>query len=167
MSILNFIACSKLEAMSIYLVKQGCGNDILASVYIATSSPPKRKKRRGWVKNLYIKGLLLSILCLRKFFDIQRFPSFFTVTRTEFLAWLILGMEYYLHKWFLHTTGLLRYHGPQKSQDNFQRPQIHFFRNLLFFCLIWTVLTWEVSLSKPFDPQGHKGKNYCFKAKSF
>ena len=29
-----FMACSKLEAMAIYLVKQACGNDILASVYI-------------------------------------------------------------------------------------------------------------------------------------
>ena len=28
------MACSKLEAMAIYLVKQACGNDILASVYI-------------------------------------------------------------------------------------------------------------------------------------
>ena len=28
-----FMACSKLEAMTIYLVKQACGNDILASVY--------------------------------------------------------------------------------------------------------------------------------------
>ena len=27
-----FMACSKLEAMAIYLVKQACGNDILASV---------------------------------------------------------------------------------------------------------------------------------------
>ena len=26
-----FIACSKLEAVAIYLVKQACGNDILAS----------------------------------------------------------------------------------------------------------------------------------------
>ena len=25
-----FIACSKLEAMAIYLVKQACGNDIIA-----------------------------------------------------------------------------------------------------------------------------------------
>ena len=29
-----FMACSKLEAVAIYLVKQACGNDILASVYI-------------------------------------------------------------------------------------------------------------------------------------
>ena len=29
-------------------------------------------------------------------------------------------MKYYSHKWFLHTTGFLRYHGPQK---NFQRPR--------------------------------------------
>ena len=29
-----FIACSKLEAMAIYLVKQACGNDKLASVYL-------------------------------------------------------------------------------------------------------------------------------------
>ena len=28
-----FMACSKLEAMAIYLVKQAYGNDILASVY--------------------------------------------------------------------------------------------------------------------------------------
>ena len=28
-----FPACSKLEAMAINLVKQACGNDILASVY--------------------------------------------------------------------------------------------------------------------------------------
>ena len=27
------MACSKLEAMAIYLVKQACGNDILESVY--------------------------------------------------------------------------------------------------------------------------------------
>ena len=27
-----FIACSKLEEMAIYLVKQACGNDILALV---------------------------------------------------------------------------------------------------------------------------------------
>ena len=108
---------------------------------------PQKKRRRGWVKNLYIKGLLLSMLCLRKFFDIQRFPSFFTVTRTEFLAWLILGMEYYLHKWFLHTTGLLRYHGPQKKamiifKGHSKDHRSIFFRNLLIFCLIWTVLTW-------------------------
>ena len=30
-----FMACSKLEAMAIYLVKQACGNDKLACVYIA------------------------------------------------------------------------------------------------------------------------------------
>ena len=29
----SFTACTKLEAMAIYLVKQACGNDILASVY--------------------------------------------------------------------------------------------------------------------------------------
>ena len=29
-----FMACSKLEAMVIYVVKQACGNDIMASVYI-------------------------------------------------------------------------------------------------------------------------------------
>ena len=28
-----FMACSKLEAMAIYLVKQACGNDKLACVY--------------------------------------------------------------------------------------------------------------------------------------
>ena len=28
-----FLACSKLEAMAIYLVKQACGNDIWAAVY--------------------------------------------------------------------------------------------------------------------------------------
>ena len=28
-----FMACSKLEAMTIYLVKQACGNDICAAVY--------------------------------------------------------------------------------------------------------------------------------------
>ena len=28
------MACSKLEAMAIYLVKQACGNDKLACVYI-------------------------------------------------------------------------------------------------------------------------------------
>ena len=28
-----FMACSKLEAMAIYLVKQACGNDKQASVY--------------------------------------------------------------------------------------------------------------------------------------
>ena len=28
-----FMACSKLEAMAIYLVKQACGNDKRASVY--------------------------------------------------------------------------------------------------------------------------------------
>jgi hypothetical protein len=31
------MACSKLEAMAIYEVKQACGNDILASVYIKNS----------------------------------------------------------------------------------------------------------------------------------
>ena len=30
-----FMACSKLEAMAIYLVKQACGNDKVASVYAA------------------------------------------------------------------------------------------------------------------------------------
>ena len=29
-----FMASSKLEAMAIYVVKQACGNDILASVYV-------------------------------------------------------------------------------------------------------------------------------------
>ena len=29
-----FMACSKLEAMAIYLGKQACGNDKLASVYV-------------------------------------------------------------------------------------------------------------------------------------
>ena len=29
-----FMACSKLEAMAIYLVKQACGNDKLACVYV-------------------------------------------------------------------------------------------------------------------------------------
>ena len=33
----------------------------------------------------------------------------------DFLAWLIMGVKYYSHIWFLHTTGLLRYQGPQKS----------------------------------------------------
>ena len=28
-----FMACSKLEAMAIYLVNQACGNEVLASVY--------------------------------------------------------------------------------------------------------------------------------------
>ena len=32
-----FMASSKLEAMAIYLVKQACGNDILASVYLGTA----------------------------------------------------------------------------------------------------------------------------------
>jgi hypothetical protein len=27
-----FMACSKLEAMALYVVKQDCGNDIMASV---------------------------------------------------------------------------------------------------------------------------------------
>ena len=31
-----FMACSKLEAMTIYLVKQACGNDKRASVYLPT-----------------------------------------------------------------------------------------------------------------------------------
>ena len=31
----NFsMACSKLEAMAIYVVKQACGNDIMASAYV-------------------------------------------------------------------------------------------------------------------------------------
>jgi hypothetical protein len=29
-----FMACSKLEAMAIYVVKQACGNEIMPSVYI-------------------------------------------------------------------------------------------------------------------------------------
>ena len=29
-----FMACSRLEAMAIYVVKQACGNDIMACVYI-------------------------------------------------------------------------------------------------------------------------------------
>ena len=29
-----FMACSKLEAMAIHVVKQACGNDIMASVYM-------------------------------------------------------------------------------------------------------------------------------------
>ena len=28
-----FMACSKLEAMAIYVVKQACGNEIMPSVY--------------------------------------------------------------------------------------------------------------------------------------
>ena len=30
-----FMACSKLEAMAIYVVKQACGNEIMPSVYMA------------------------------------------------------------------------------------------------------------------------------------
>ena len=29
-----FMACSKLEAMAIYVIDQACGNDIMASVYL-------------------------------------------------------------------------------------------------------------------------------------
>ena len=29
-----FMACSKLEAMAIYVVKQACGNEIMPSVYL-------------------------------------------------------------------------------------------------------------------------------------
>ena len=31
-----FMACIKHEVMAIYVVKQACGNDIMASVYIVT-----------------------------------------------------------------------------------------------------------------------------------
>ena len=31
-----FMACSKLEAMAVYLAKQACGNDILASVHMCS-----------------------------------------------------------------------------------------------------------------------------------
>ena len=34
-----FMACSKLEAMAIYVVKQACGNDIMACVYIDVNLP--------------------------------------------------------------------------------------------------------------------------------
>ena len=46
------MACSKLEAMAIYLVKQTCGNDILASVYTLNTCMPacnKHKKRGKWI----------------------------------------------------------------------------------------------------------------------
>ena len=39
-----FMTCSKLEAMAIYLVKQDCGNDILASVYIYNIKDVKSRK---------------------------------------------------------------------------------------------------------------------------
>ena len=32
-----FMACSKLEAMAIHVVKHGCGNGIMASVYLITT----------------------------------------------------------------------------------------------------------------------------------
>ena len=38
----------------------------------------------------------------------------------EILAWFLLEGKYYSHTWFLHTTGLLRYHGPQ---ENWKRPR--------------------------------------------
>ena len=44
-----FMACSKLEAMTIYLVKHACGNDILASVY-SLLCPFKRMGFQGAYK---------------------------------------------------------------------------------------------------------------------
>ena len=41
------MACSKLEAMAIDLVKQACGNDILASVYL--------RKKKAFLRFLHLK----------------------------------------------------------------------------------------------------------------
>jgi hypothetical protein len=81
------------------------------------------------------------------------------------LAWFLVGGKYYLHTCFLHTTGLLRYQGPQK---NLKRPKkiskalakvtALFIEILSFFGLMWTVLTYEFRRLKEFDPQGHKGQ---------
>jgi hypothetical protein len=40
--------------------------------------------------------------------------------RMGILIWFMVGVKYYSHIWFLHTIGLLRYHGPQ---DNWKRPR--------------------------------------------
>ena len=39
-----FMACSKLQAMAIYLVKQACGNDQLACVYQVPTEAVKKSK---------------------------------------------------------------------------------------------------------------------------
>jgi hypothetical protein len=38
------MACSKLEAIAIYVVKQECGNDILACVYVPQTKSDQRRK---------------------------------------------------------------------------------------------------------------------------
>ena len=81
------------------------------------------------------------------------------------LSWFMFGVKYYLEIWFLHTTRLLRH---QISQKNVKKTT-NFFEGHskdhssispknIFFWLIWTILTWEFSRSKKFDPQGHKGQ---------
>ena len=45
-----FMACSKLDAMAIYLVKQACGNDKLACVYVGVAYL--------WVMNNVCNGML-------------------------------------------------------------------------------------------------------------
>ena len=56
----------------------------------------------------------------------------------EILAWFLVEGKYYLHTWFLCTTGLLRYQGPpekwKKAKKKFQRPQTRPQLHLLKFC---------------------------------
>ena len=41
----HLMACSKLEAMAIYVVNQACGNDVMPAVYIGSVTYP-------WVLNM-------------------------------------------------------------------------------------------------------------------
>ena len=67
-----------------------------------------------WAKN--------STFCLFKteFKAKKLFATYPQWIRMGILIWFMKGVKYYSHIWFLHTTGLLRYHWPQ---ENWKRPR--------------------------------------------
>ena len=55
------MACSKLEAMAIYLVKQACGNDKRACVY-AISIKNKERQSKKTASASKLDGIVLATL---------------------------------------------------------------------------------------------------------
>ena len=66
-----FMACSKLEAMTIYVVNQACGNDIMPAVYIVYTVVHGNFFHAIYLTQLIVRFYIPKFLSLQKLYHLM------------------------------------------------------------------------------------------------
>ena len=66
-----FMACSKLEAMTIYVVNQACGNDIMPAVYIVYTVVQGNFFHAIYLTQLIVRFYIPKFLSLQKLYHLM------------------------------------------------------------------------------------------------